>query len=99
LTVILHTLNAAPGSPAFRECVRLLCPEDALLLLGDGVYAALSGTAACKDLSHTDAKLYLLEPDGAAAGVLGRLGDNIRPIDFDAFAGLTEQYAKQQAWY
>jgi tRNA 2-thiouridine synthesizing protein B len=97
--VILHTLNGAPGSTAFSDCARLLCPEDALLLLGDGVYAALAGTAAYKDLCNTGASLYLLEPDGAAAGILGEVGDNVSPINFDAFVGLTERYAKQQAWY
>ncbi|MBP6724956.1 MAG: hypothetical protein KA137_08950, partial [Halioglobus sp.] len=42
----LHTLNASPASAVFADCLRLLAPGDALLLLGDGVYAALEGTAA-----------------------------------------------------
>lgn len=99
MTVILHTLNAAPGSTAFSDCTRLLSSDDALLLMGDGVYAALAGTAAHKDLSNTGASLYLLEADAAAAGILSQTADNVCPVDFDAFVRLTEQFAKQQAWY
>ncbi|HBM83703.1 MAG TPA: sulfurtransferase TusB, partial [Halieaceae bacterium] len=38
---MLHTLNCSPGHPAVQDCIALLQQEDALLLLGDGVYIAL----------------------------------------------------------
>lgn len=97
--MILHTLNATPASPAFRDCVRLLRKGDALLLLGDGVYAALTATRAYAELKNTGAELYLLEPDAAAAGVLKRIDDTVCAVDYEGFVTLTERFPRQQAWY
>lgn len=94
----LHTLNASPASAAFADCLRLLAPGDALLLLGDGVYAALAGSAARQALDAGPARVYVLQPDAAAAGVLGRIG-GAELVDIDGFVALTEQYARQLAWY
>ena len=41
--MILHTLNASPSSAAFTDCVSIMAKGDALVLMGDGVYAALAG--------------------------------------------------------
>jgi tRNA 2-thiouridine synthesizing protein B len=94
----LHTLNASPASAAFAGCLRLLAPGDALLLLGDGVYAALEGTAARQALDASPAQVYVLRPDAAAAGVLGRMG-SAEFVDVDGFVGLSEHFARQLAWY
>jgi tRNA 2-thiouridine synthesizing protein B len=96
---VLHTLSAAPSSSAYADCIRLLGAEDALLLLGAGVYAAVQGTAACSQLRSTGAGLYVLESDALAAGIQGRIDEKIAVVGFDAFAALTEKFTKQQAWY
>ena len=97
--MILHTLNSSPDYPAFSDCARLLGEGDALLLLGDGVYAALSGTAPCDQLLNSGADLYALEPDAAAAGILSLMDNKVRLVDFDAFVALSEEFTRQQAWY
>jgi tRNA 2-thiouridine synthesizing protein B len=97
--VILHTINATPASPAFRDCIRLLRKGDALLLLGDGVYAALTATKACAEIKNTGAELYLLEPDADAAGLLKRIDDIVCMVDYQGFVTLTERFTKHQAWY
>ena len=74
MTVILHTLNAGPGSDPFRQCLRIATGEDAILLTGDGVYAALERTEALSALIGSGAKLFVLAPDASAAGVVDRLG-------------------------
>ena len=96
---VLHTLNAAPSSPAYADCVRLLATGDALLLLGDAVYAAMQGTDACSQLRDTGADLYVLEADARSAGVQSRLNEQVVAVNFDTFAALTEKFSKQQAWY
>jgi tRNA 2-thiouridine synthesizing protein B len=96
--VILHTLNASPASAAFTDCLRLIAPADALLLLGDGVYAALAGTAPRAELDACGAALYALGDDAAAAGVLARL-EGITVVDIDGFVELSEQFPRQLAWY
>ena len=94
----LHTLSTSPTATAFADCLRLIAPGDALLLLGDGVYAALAGTAPRTELDHCGARLYVLQEDAAAAGVLGRL-DGLATVDMDGFVELSERFTRQLAWY
>ena len=97
--MILHTLSASPNSSAFSDCIRLLGEDDALLLLGDGVYCALSETVPCGHIVDTGADLYVLKPDATAAGILKLMTDKVTLVDFDEFVALTENYTRQQAWY
>ncbi len=94
----LHTLAATPTSPAFDNCLRLVAPGDAILLLGDGVYAALADTEACKRLTDSGADVSVLQTDAAAAGVLARMGP-FAAVDMDGFVRLTEGFSRQLAWY
>jgi len=96
--VILHTLNASPASAAFRDCLRVLGEGDALVLLGDGVYAAIDGSAACRELQGSHAQLYVLEADAMLAGVTIE-GTTLHTLDMDGLVALTEQFPRQQAWY
>lgn len=94
----LHTLNAPPSSAAFSNCLKLAAPGDAILLLGDGVYAALSDTEARARMEACGAELFVLKPDAAAAGVLAHIG-SINTVDMDGFVALTERFPRQLAWY
>ena len=94
----LHTLNASPASGAFADCLGMVAAGDALLLLGDGVYAAMAGTGARARLDACGVQLYVLGDDAAAAGVLARM-DAVTVIDFDGFVALSEQFPRQLAWY
>ena len=84
---------------AYCDCLRLLQNDDALLLLGDGVYAALQGTDACSELKGAGAELYVLEADANAAGIKSRVDVQFNLADYDKFAALSELCATQQAWY
>lgn len=77
----------------------MLCGEDALVLLGDGVYAALRNTAACTRIVETGIELYVLETDAEAAGILQKLDGHVAVVSFDGFALLSERFTRQQAWY
>ena len=96
--MILHTLNASPSSAAFTDCVSIMVKGDALVLMGDGVYAALAGTEASKTLQQTDASLYIMTADALAAGVTN-LAAAVSRIDMEGLVTLTEQFRRQQAWY
>ncbi|MEZ5504192.1 MAG: sulfurtransferase complex subunit TusB [Halioglobus sp.] len=96
--MILHTLNASPSSAAFTDCVRVVSRGDALVLMGDGVYAAVEDTMACDALRATGAELYLLQADVLAAGIGDKVG-SANCIEMDEMVALTEQYPRQQAWY
>lgn len=96
--MILHTLSASPASAAYRDCLKLARPGDALVLMGDGVYCALAETSACAELQATALALYILDEDARIAGIAD-IPSGISRIDMDALVGLTEKFPRQQAWY
>lgn len=96
--MILHTLNASPSTSAFYECIKVIRAGDALVLMGDGVYAALQGTNGCDALQAKGVDLYLLAPDAKAVGIMNH-GEGFTSIDMDGFVTLTETFPRQQAWY
>jgi tRNA 2-thiouridine synthesizing protein B len=96
--MVLHTLNASPSSAAFADCLRLIAPGDALLLLGDAVYGAISGSTGRQALDTSAARLYVLQQDAAAAGVTNRV-EGATLVDMDGFVELTERISRQLAWY
>jgi tRNA 2-thiouridine synthesizing protein B len=96
--VILHTLNASPATSTFSDCLRVIATGDALLLMGDGVYAAIANTAPSALLQASGAEFYVLGPDATAAGV-NNLVEGATLVDMDGFVPLTERFPRQQAWY
>ena len=96
--MILHTLNATPASAAYRDCLKVLGEGDALVLLGDGVYAALEGTEQLRELQDSPVQLYVLGSDARLAGVALH-AQGLHVIDMDGLVSLTEQFPRQQAWY
>lgn len=96
--MILHTLNASPTSSALSDCLMVAATGDAIVLLGDGVYAAIDGTAACNTILANGAEIYMLAADARAAGVT-RVPQGIALATMDDVVTLTERYPRQQAWY
>ena len=95
--MILHTINAAPGSAAFNDCLRVAAAEDAIVLLGNAVYAVLQVDAAREQLLGSGAAVYVLAEHAAAAGV--GACEAFAAIDMDGFVALSERYPRQQAWH
>lgn len=95
---MLHTLSASATSSAFADCLQLLCKDDALVLMGDGVYCALAHSASRDQMLSTNVQLYLLNDDAVAAGISSRVSDT-RLISIDQLVELSEQHERQQAWY
>lgn len=98
MTVVLHTLSAPPSSAAFRDCIKVAQVGDAIVLLGDSVYAALAGTPACRALQAIGSELFLLRTDALLAGV-SQSAPNIVSIDMEGVVELTERFPRQLAWY
>ena len=96
--MILHTLNAPAGSIAFRDCLHTAGDGDTILLLGDGVYAALPGSEGLQALETSPARLLVLACDAQAAGVARRLPAPLL-VDMDGFVALSEAHPRQLAWY
>ncbi|MEP4148089.1 MAG: sulfurtransferase complex subunit TusB [Halioglobus sp.] len=96
--MLLHTLNAGPGTDSFLDCLRSAQKGDAIVLLGEGVYCALKDSSARKKLDECPARLMALATDVEAAGLANAIS-GLPLIDMDAFVALSEFYPRQLAWY
>ena len=99
---ILHTVNKSPFErTSLDSCLKFAQPGAAVLLIEDGVYAALTGTSAedqVKDALNR-VKIYVLGPDLKARGFAeGRLINGISVVDYAGFVDLAAETAKVQAW-
>lgn len=99
---MLHTVNKSPFErTSLASCLRYAREGSALLLIEDGVYAAMGGTAL--EATIHDAmkrvKVYVLGPDLAARGLdEAGLIDGVEPVDYGGFVDLAVEYDKVQAW-
>ena len=98
----LHTVNKSPFErSSLATCLRVATDGASLLLLEDGVYAALG------EGRHADAvkdalgrvSVYVLAPDLAARGLADRaLIDGLRLVDDVGFVRLVTQHERVVAW-
>jgi len=92
--MILHTISAVPGDSCIQQCLQVLAQGDALLLLGDGVYAGMQGT-----LTDVPCPIYALAEDLSLTGIKARLDNSIQTISMGEFVALTVKAQSQVAWY
>ncbi len=96
---ILHTVNQSPfTSNTLAQCLLYIDDGDAILLLENGVYAALKNHALEPQLKNK--VCYVIEADLQARGLLEQDRQaHIQLIDVDQFVELTTQYNLVQSWY
>ena len=95
---MLHTLHRSPWVTDFAALLRLLSEGDELLLLQDGVTAAVDGNRYLESLRNAPIKVYALNEDLIARGLTGRISNDIIPIDYTDFVRLTVKHSSQMAW-
>ncbi len=99
---MLHTVNKSPFEKnSLDTCMRLAKAGSAILLIEDGVYAAIKGTEveAKMKAAAGDKKLYVLGPDIKARGLdEGQVIDGITVVDYGGFVDLAAESDKVQAW-
>lgn len=98
----LHTVNKSPHERnALAGCMRLAQPGASVLLIEDGVYAAL------RDVQSSDAvreamqalSFYALGPDLQARGLKeDKVIDGIKVVDYGDFVDLVVSHDRVQAW-
>ena len=97
--MLLHTVNkAAEHSSALRLCLRFAEAADTVLLLEDGVLAAVAGHPACEVLLAARARVVALRPDLEHRGVARKLHPAIAAIDYRDFVALCCACDKVQSW-
>jgi len=98
---MLHTVNKSPFERnTFDTCLAHVKKGSAILLIEDGVYAAMKGTAPAKKLEQMmkTIPVYVLQPDVEARGMQSRVLDGIKMVDYGGFVDLAAEYPTVQSW-
>lgn len=99
---MLHTVNKSPFEKNNLEsCLRLAKSGSGVLLIEDGVYAALQGTSVSDQVAGRtgDFKIYALGPDLAARGLGEKpIIDGIKVIDYEGFVDLVVEHDAVNSW-
>lgn len=98
---MLHTVNKSPFERnSLKSCLAHAKAGSAILLIEDGVYAALDDTAISDMVKQamTQVSLYALGPDLEARGVAKRVIDGIKVIDYTGFVDLVVDHPNTQSW-
>ncbi|MFY0677022.1 MAG: sulfurtransferase complex subunit TusB [Neptuniibacter sp.] len=94
----LHILNQAPDKTSvIQDMLIALSPEDAIILIEDGVIAALQ--PPFNGQSETDTPVFALKADLLARGLTERLSKTITIIDDAEFVELCCKYSKTISWF
>ncbi|ACX89740.1 sulfurtransferase complex subunit TusB [Pectobacterium parmentieri] len=95
---MLHTLSSSPYHADLDTLLRSVDEGDALVLLQDGVIAALAGGDIIHRLLASAVFLYVLRPDTEARGMTEQISNNVALIDYNEFVQLTVEHPQQLAW-
>jgi tRNA 2-thiouridine synthesizing protein B len=99
---VLHTVNKSPFERnSLDSCLKFAQAGAAVLLIEDGVYAALTGTSVEGRVKEAlgAVKIYVLGPDLKARGFSEqRVISGISVVDYAGFVDLAAEHAKVQAW-
>lgn len=99
--MLLHTVNKSPFERnAFASCLDHAQPGASILLIEDGVYAAINGTRVSTRLldALTRLPIYALAPDVDARGLRGKLVEGVTLVDYGGFVDLVTQHSAVQSW-
>lgn len=99
---VLHTVNKSPFERnSLDSCLKFAQAGAAVLLIEDGVYAALTGSSVEGRIKEAlgAVKIYVLGPDLKARGFSDqRVISGISVVDYAGFVDLAAEHAKVQAW-
>jgi tRNA 2-thiouridine synthesizing protein B len=98
---MLHIVNKSPFERSVLDsCLRLAQAGSALLLIEDGVYAAVRGTTAEPRVREAAQKfkVYVLAPDLDARGLSAAAIEGVTPVDYGGFVDLVAEHKVVQSW-
>jgi tRNA 2-thiouridine synthesizing protein B len=102
MSKMLHLVNKSPTDRNnLDSCLRLAKTGSSVLLLEDGVYAALSKAASAAAVNERmgDLTFYVLGPDVSARGLDDKpLIEGINVVDYGGFVDLVVEHDVAQSW-
>ena len=98
--MLLHTVNKSPYQyKALHNCAEFCAPQDALVLIEDGVYAV--GHPDLALILNAGIRVFAIEADAMARGLTTlstRHNGQCEFIGYDRFVALCVEFPKQKNW-
>lgn len=102
MKTMLHLVNKSPFEKnSLVSCLRLAQPGSSVLLIEDGVYAAVANAEHADKLTARidELSFYVLGPDVAARGLNDTpLIAGITVVDYGGFVDLVAEHDANQSW-
>jgi len=95
---MLHILLQSPWQCDIAQRLSLLNAGDDLLLLQDGVLAALAQGEWSEKLLNSPATISVLKDDIAARGLSEQILTDFPLVDYNGFVELTIRHPQQLTW-
>ncbi|QMR75534.1 sulfurtransferase complex subunit TusB [Enterobacter sp. RHBSTW-00175] len=95
---MLHTLSHSPWQCDIEALVRMLREGDDLLLIQDGVLAAIEGNRFVEILTNAPISVSALKEDIDARGLAGQISAKIDVVGYTDFVNLAVTHPSQMNW-
>ncbi|AEN66751.1 Protein tusB [Enterobacter soli] len=95
---MLHTLSHSPWQCDIEALVRMLREGDDLLLIQDGVLAAIEGSRFVEILTNAPISVSALKEDIDARGLSGQISAKIDVVGYTDFVNLAVTHSSQMNW-
>ena len=99
---MLHMINKSPfDRDSLDSCLSTAKKGGSILLIEDGVYAAMQGTKAQDQVTQSmnDFPFYVLGPDIKARGMReDRVIEGVKVVDYGGFVDLVAEHDNLQSW-
>lgn len=95
---MLHTLRHSPWQCDIKGLLRMLGEGDDLLLIQDGVLAAIEGSRFVEILNNAPITVSALKEDIDARGLVGQISAKIDAVSYTDFVNLTVKHTTQMSW-
>ena len=86
---MLYTIATSPFNCDFPAMLRLVTHQDAVLLIQDGVIAAIEHSKHFSELQKTGAQIYVLDADINARGLQNIISKTVSLVTYQGFVKLT----------
>ena len=100
MNTVLHIINCTQyGSDLESGPFAMMSEKDAVILIENGVYHAISTVENRTLTGAVSGVVYVLLPDLHARGINQQsLLADVKPVDYDGFVDLTAQFSTSVSW-
>lgn len=95
---MLHTLSHSPWQCDIEALVKMLREGDDLLLIQDGVLAAIEDSRFVEILTNAPISVSALKEDIDARGLAGQISAKIDVVGYTDFVNIAVTHSSQMNW-